>query len=58
MAGGPANLATAIGVSKQFIYQLQKGDRPIPARLCVEIERATGVKRKDLRPDLFGPVAA
>jgi DNA-binding transcriptional regulator YdaS (Cro superfamily) len=58
VAGGPTNLAEAIGVSRQFIHQLQTGRRPIPPRLCVEIERATGVKRAHLRPDIFGPVAA
>lgn len=58
LAGGRTKLAELIGVTPQFIWQMQRGIRPIPAALCRRIEAATGVKREDLRPDVFGQVEA
>jgi DNA-binding transcriptional regulator YdaS (Cro superfamily) len=52
--GGVANLALAIGVSKQSIYFWQSGKRGIPAGVCPDIERVTNgaVRCEHLRPDV------
>jgi DNA-binding transcriptional regulator YdaS (Cro superfamily) len=54
--GSNAGLATAIGVSPAMVSQWVNGVRPIAARHCLPIERATGaaVSRYELRPDVFG----
>jgi len=49
-AGGAANLARALNVSRQAIYKWQR----IPADRVREIERLTGISRETLRPDLYG----
>lgn len=53
ICGSKAALARAIGVKPPVIQQWIKGDRPIPTKHCVSIERATSgaVTRKDLRDD-------
>lgn len=58
--GCQQNLADAIGVKQSFISQLVSGTRPIPAKLCVKIEKATNgkVTREQLRPDIFTDYAA
>lgn len=48
--GGVAALARLLGVSRGVIYK--KWDR-IPAGRVVAIERATGIPREALRPDLY-----
>lgn len=53
--GGQAALARAIGVSPQAVSQWVTKRRPVPPRLAIAIEAATGVSRHDLRPDVFGP---
>lgn len=52
--GSGASFAAAIDRSPQFISQLLKGDRSVPAELCPVIERATkgAVRCEDLRPDV------
>jgi DNA-binding transcriptional regulator YdaS (Cro superfamily) len=60
IAGGQAALARAIGgeVKQQHVwYWLNKG-AAVPAEHCGAIEAATNgrVTRKDLRPDVFGPL--
>lgn len=42
-------LARRIGVTRQAIYGWDK----IPAERVVEVEAATGIPRKKLRPDLY-----
>lgn len=58
IAGGRKKLAGLIGVTPQFVWQMEKGKRPVPPALCVRIEAETGVTREALRPDIFGAVAA
>lgn len=55
--GGPTAFARRIGVSKQFVTQLQNGKRSVPAKRCLPIQAATkdGVTVHELRPDVFGP---
>lgn len=51
--GSKAALARAVGVKPPVIQQWIKGARPIPAKRCVAIEKATkgAVTRQQLRPD-------
>lgn len=53
-AGGIKALARQLGVRYQAIQQWMKRGRP-PAERCLAIEKATGVSRHDLRPDVYGP---
>lgn len=48
--GGMAQLAAKLGIARQAVYQWKR----IPADRVVEIERATGIPRAELRPDIFG----
>lgn len=48
--GGMAQLADKLGIARQAIYQWKR----IPADRVVAVERATGIPRHELRPDLFG----
>lgn len=55
--GSGAALAAAIDRSPQFVSQLLKGDRDVPADLCPVIEEATRaagnpVLCEELRPDV------
>ena len=56
VVGSQTELAKQIGVTPQFVYQIVKGLRPVPATLVLKIEAATGgtVSRYELRPDIFG----
>lgn len=48
-----SEFARRIGVSQSMLYQMVKGLRPVPEKICVRIERETNgvVSRKNLRPD-------
>jgi DNA-binding transcriptional regulator YdaS (Cro superfamily) len=54
--GSKAEMAEYLKITPTWLSQLMKGERRASAALCMKIEKATGglVKRKDLRPDLFG----
>lgn len=54
--GAKAEMAEYLNISPTWLSLLMKGERRASAALCAKIERATQgmVKRKDLRPDLFG----
>lgn len=52
-AGSQQRLAEAIGVTQGFISQMLSGAKRVPASLCLPIERATGVSRHELRPDIY-----
>ena len=49
-AGGTTALAKAIGTSKQNIHIWDVA----PPHWCLSIEKATGVSRYNLRPDIYG----
>ncbi|MCF7751641.1 helix-turn-helix domain-containing protein [Bacillus subtilis subsp. subtilis] len=51
-----AAVARALGVSPQAVNQWIHEVRPVPPRLAILIEAATGVSRHELRPDVFGEV--
>lgn len=54
--GSKAEMAEHLKISPTWLSLLMRGERRASAALCMKIEKATGgaVKRKDLRPDLFG----
>lgn len=54
LLGGQASLARAMGVQPPTVNQWAKGDRPIPAERCPQIEQLTkgSVRCEDLRPDV------
>jgi DNA-binding transcriptional regulator YdaS (Cro superfamily) len=54
-AGSVVALARALGVTSQAISQWHK--RHVPAERVLDVERATGVPRHELRPDLYPPPA-
>jgi TorA maturation chaperone TorD len=53
LAGGQSALARAIGKSQSHIWHWLKVAKRVPAEAAVAIEKATGVKRQELRPDLY-----
>lgn len=54
VCGSATTLAGLLGKSPQFISQMVRGERPVPAELCPAIERATqgAVMCEHLRPDV------
>lgn len=48
-AGGQAALAKAIGLSAQAVSQWGR----VPPLRVLDVERASGVSRHELRPDLY-----
>lgn len=56
-AGGPSALSRAVGVSSQAVCKWRK-DRRIPAERVLAVERASGVPRTQLRPDIYPSEAA
>jgi len=46
--GSRGKLAKAIGLSRAAVYKWQR----IPAERVVDVEKATGIPREKLRPDL------
>lgn len=48
-AGNASELARRLGIKVQSIQQWKR----IPAERLLAVEQATGVSRKELRPDLF-----
>ena len=53
VAGSADRLAVVLGITRQAIYQWSRA----PAERVLDIERATGVSRHDLRPDLYPTVS-
>ncbi len=50
--GQQADLARRLVVSPQALSQWVQGTRTVPAARCPDIERETGVRCEELRPDL------
>jgi DNA-binding transcriptional regulator YdaS (Cro superfamily) len=48
-AGGLTRLATSLGITKQAVAQWDE----VPPLRVLEVERASGVSRHELRPDLY-----
>lgn len=51
-AGSQAKLAEAIGRTQQAVSKWVREGR-IPAEYVVAVEKATGINRAELRPDLY-----
>lgn len=51
--GRQAKLAKDLDISPAFMYQIARGDRPVPVEYCALIEESTNgvVTRKMLRPN-------
>jgi DNA-binding transcriptional regulator YdaS (Cro superfamily) len=59
VAGGQKALADKIGTTQsQVWYWLERSKRGAPAEFVIAIETATGVKRYELRPDIYPPSQA
>ncbi len=53
LAGGQTALASICGCTQGNIWQLLRKESPLPAEYVLAAERATGVSRHDLRPDIY-----
>lgn len=51
--GSQQKLADSLGVSKQLISSYANGRAKVTAANAKKIEELTGVKREEIRPDLF-----
>lgn len=51
IAGNQEKLGEAIGSSQSEVSQWVTGRRPVPPKKAVAIERATGISRREFRPD-------
>lgn len=51
---GSYRLARLIGVKHPTIHSWIRAGR-VPAKRVLAVEKATGISRYDLRPDVFGP---
>lgn len=63
LAGSQAELARRISTSEktvkqQHIWNWLNRDKKVPPENVLDIERATGVSRHDLRPDIYPAEAA
>ena len=52
-SGNSKRLAISINVSRTFISNVSNGNQPVPINLISKISKITGIKPKDLRPDLY-----
>jgi len=52
-AGSQTALANALNISPQAVQQWLSGNRVVPVKRAKAIEKLTGIKRKQLRPDIF-----
>lgn len=51
VAGGVAALAGKLGIFSQAVSQWRR----VPVKRVLDVERATGVPRHELRPDIYPP---
>lgn len=53
IAGSQSKLAAQIGVGQSHISNWLHRDKRVPAEQVLKIERATGISRHALRPDIY-----
>jgi DNA-binding transcriptional regulator YdaS (Cro superfamily) len=53
VAGSQTALAKKIGVRQSHISNWIYRDKKVPAEMVLKIERATGISRHKLRPDIY-----
>jgi len=60
IVGSRAQLAREIGVKPPTVHQWVAGERPVPVKRCLAIERATGgaVTAREFYPEVFEEKAA
>lgn len=51
--GNQSKFADAIGTSQQLVSYWLKNEKPLPAEHVLATEKATGISRHDLRPDIY-----
>lgn len=51
-------LADLLGVSRQMVGMLEKGERNFTAEMAVKVEQRLGIDRVLVRPDIFRRKAA
>lgn len=51
--GSQKKMADSLGVSKQLISNYVNGRAKVTAANAKKIEELTGIKREEIRPDLF-----
>lgn len=54
-AGGQTALAQVCGCTQGNIWQLLRKGSALPAEYVLAAEKATGISRHDLRPDIYPP---
>lgn len=52
-AGGQKALAELLGLGQTAVSNWRNRKKRVPAERVIEIEKATGVPRHELRPDLY-----
>jgi DNA-binding transcriptional regulator YdaS (Cro superfamily) len=52
-AGSQAALARALGISQPSVWHWVHRSKRVPAEFVLAVEAETGVRRHDLRPDLY-----
>lgn len=48
-----SRFAAAVGTSQQLVSYWLRNEKALPAEFVLAAERATGISRHDLRPDLY-----
>lgn len=51
--GNQSKFAAAIGTSQQLVSYWLKNEKALPAEFVLMTEKATGIPRHDLRPDIY-----
>lgn len=54
-AEGQASLARALGIRQSTVSSWLRRGNELPAKFVIPVERAYGISRHDLRPDLYPP---
>lgn len=52
-AGSQTAFGKLIGKRQSVVHDWLRFNRPLPAELVLAVEKATGVSRHDLRPDIY-----
>ena len=50
-----AEMASDIGVAASTVYRWETGAYPVPLRHVAALQKLTGLSRRKLRPDVYGP---
>lgn len=50
-----AELASMIGVDASTLHRWETGAYPVPLRHVAALQKLTGISRRKLRPDVYGP---